>query len=47
MKILNQIGEERKYIDYLNRKTGKTETHSLHLFKETESSSLESLDISF
>ena len=45
MKILSQISEERKYIGYLNDKTGKSHLGVNNLVKETESSSLESLDL--
>lgn len=34
MKILNQIGEERKYIDYLNQKTGKNQGLNVALSKQ-------------
>jgi hypothetical protein len=46
MNILKQIGEERKYLTFLNEKTGKGQELNLNPFKETESSSLESLDLS-
>ena len=42
-KILQQIGEERKYISYLNEKTGKLQVNNENAHKETESSSLENL----
>lgn len=33
MKILNQIAEERKYITYLNQKTGKDQALNIALSK--------------
>ena len=35
MKILNQVSEERKYISYLNDKTGKTALSNLNQLKQT------------
>ena len=46
MTILSQVAEERKYISYLYEKTGKHMLSLLDSAHETESSSLESLDLS-
>lgn len=40
--ILQQIGEQRKYIDYLNKKTGKIQ-QAVVSEKQVEASSLENL----